>query len=58
MRFVPLCVSCPGPVLRLFSAGGGMGGWPGSRISLLAPGSLVPSGVGPCVRGGLAPGGA
>ena len=58
-RFVPLRVSCPGPVSAyLARGGGGGGGWPGPFVPLLGSGSLVPSWAGLCVRGGPASGGA
>ena len=53
---MPLRVSCPGPVLRLFSSGGG-----GLARSLCSPAwlwVLAPLWVGLCVRGGPASGGA
>ena len=55
-RAVP-CGSCPSAFLALVPCCAFLawGGWPGPRVSLPDPGSLFPSGVGPCVRGGLVP---
>ena len=52
MPFLPLRVSCPGPVLGLLSVGAG---WPGLCVSLPGSGSFIPSGSGRCIRRGLAP---
>ena len=48
---MPLRVSCPGPVLRLFSSGGG---WAGPFVPLPGVGSLAPLRVGPLSRAGCA----
>ena len=56
MRFMPLRVSCPGPVRRLVSLGGA-GGLPGPFPPVPGSGSCAPPWAGLCVRGGPAPGG-